>query len=201
MSTRRLFLAKLAGLAGFTLLSKAKGDYTKPLSLPVVLPRVQDYKGDSGVQVNRIPKEDRQKIKDALVESIDYDRLLYCISAVETGHDDTVVGPCGARSRYQISEAVWLQHIRAVRTSFGLSPRSFRRHCRWRLAEHLGLSHLAWLAQRLGQQASVYTLAWCWKEGLEAYLRKGAPSDSYIRGWRYADSVTNLYNDSTYRHT
>lgn len=186
MTTRRLFLAKLAGLAGFALLSKAKADYTKPLSLPVVVPRA------------KVPRGPRPIVKDA--PAIDYDRLLYCISAVETQHDDSLIGPSGERSRYQIKESVWRQHNGAS------AP--FLTACRAHWAYFTAVDHVGWLERKLSAPASVQSLAWCWKEGLEAYTRANSNRsgmcnnlESYVRGTYYARRVTNLYNDPTYQHT
>jgi hypothetical protein len=185
MTTRRLFLAKLAGIAGFTLLSKAKGDYTIPLSLPVVVPPIKplSWAGKSDLRV-QIP-----------LGAIDYDRLLYCISEVETGHKDHLIGPSGERSRYQIKRSVWEQH-------WG-KARPFAR-CRGEAAWGTARDHLRWLEGQLGLQSSAMTFAFSWKEGLDGYhrsLHSGIPSQASVRGHSYAMRIWNLFNDPTYKHT
>lgn len=186
MTTRRLFLAKLGALAGYPLLAKA--DYTKPLSLPVVVPPISYPKG-------------RAPCAWGSRDTIDYDRLLYCISAVETQHQDHLIGPAGERSRYQIKRSVWEQHIEAVRSSFGLGVRSFNKHCKWRLAEHIGLSHLAWLSLQL-DSACVWGLAWSWRGGIGAWQSPYSISERKHKSYRdYADRVQSLYDDPTYKHT
>jgi hypothetical protein len=202
-TSRRLFLAKLGGLAGFSLLAKAK-PITEPLSLPVVVPRMSPWS----------PLPDKTKGYVYL----DHDRLLFCISEVETGHKDDAVGPCGARSRYQISEAVWKQHVKkdaghtAALTwhNFDGSLGSHISSCQGSFAREIALRHLGWLDKNIPHDPRLtpdlfyreYALAFAWKEGLSSWNEFwSVPHSRTTRGDFYATRVTNLYYDPTYKVT
>jgi hypothetical protein len=174
MTTRRLFLAKLAGLAGFTLLSRAKADYTKPLSLPVVVPR--------GLGKQNLSWED----------VVDYNRLLYCISAVETQHQDHLIGPSGERSRYQIKRSVWEQH-------WG-KKRPFSR-CKGEAAWGTAHDHLGWLVAETTTHNSVYWLAYAWRAGITRQRRATVEAPVHPTYHSYSKRVDALYLDPTYKHT
>lgn len=93
---------------------------------------------------------------------VDLDRLLDCIAAVETGNDDGKVGPCGSRSRYQISYQVWFQH-RGRSEAFSA--------CRGARATAIARKHLEWLAGHM-QKPTAFSLAWAWNGGLESWFTR-----------------------------
>lgn len=180
MTSRRLFLTKLVGLVGLPLLAKASS--SQPLSLPVVLPRAQSERAMDGISLD--------------FTTVDYERLLHCISAVETGHRDWVIGPKGERSRFQMKRSVWEQH-------WG-NRRPFSR-CKGEAAEGTAHDHLCWLEPQLdaGAMDRVWPLAWCWRGGIGAWLdpHVSISGQQHRKYCDYADRVTALYNDSTYKQS
>lgn len=134
------------------------------------------------------------------VKGIDYDALLWAIAAVETGHDDTRVGPCGSRSMYQISETVWKQHI--DRRGRPFSYRNFATVCRGNTANEVAYSHLRWLDANIPRRGVLecdfreYALAWAWRGGIGSWL-KTQPWKRGLELNNYAARVSNLYVERT----
>lgn len=109
--------------------------------------------------------------------SVDLSRLLACIAEVETGNDDTKIGPCGSRSRYQIHRNTW----------YGYTDRNFEQHCWGSTALEIAKLHLLWLNTNLARPTP-YRLASAWHSGLSTtYPTSG-----------YALRVHNLYHDSAF---
>lgn len=135
------------------------------------------------------------------LSSEDLSRLLHCISLVETGNRDDAVGPGGERSRYQISRAVWKQHMHDFlvwepdgKGNEILCPINFERHCKnanaWDCAER----HILWLDSSL-PGTGPFWLAFAWRAGLERTRQQIQESCISENLFDYAKRVTNLYND------
>lgn len=88
--------------------------------------------------------------------SLDRSRFLDCVAEIESGGNDSAIGPCGSRSRYQLSQAVWRQHTSRPFTS-----------CRGPQARAVAEMHLDWLLSNL-PEPSVYWAAFAWRVGLRA---------------------------------
>ena len=109
-----------------------------------------------------------------LPNHIDAPRMLDAIRQVE-GHKWTNAG--GA---YAIQPSTWKQHTK-LPYRYASSPAH---------AEFVGEKHLAWLARGLrddGYPVTPYTLAACWRFGLEGYKRRQDVID-------YACRVRNIYD-------
>lgn len=122
---------------------------------------------------------------------LDLSLLLHCIAQVETGGDDTKVGRGGERSKYQISEAVWVQHTGSLFTS-----RNRIRLCRGLLAEEVAMRHLRWLVSSL-PRTTPFWLAYAWNQGCEKTnqtLRDNSLLSLF--GLGYATRVEDLYVDT-----
>lgn len=116
--------------------------------------------------------------------SLDLSRLLACIALVETGGDDTRIGKSGERSKYQIGEKVWDQHMRE--TCF-----CFERDCHTTLATLVAWRHSQWLHTHIGP--NVFALALGWHVGLENWRT----ARFQLPQRYYGERVRNLYNDTT----
>ena len=112
---------------------------------------------------------------------VDRSRLLACLAEVETGNDDTKVGPCGSRSRYGLHKLTWYDY----------SQLDFQTYCRGRAALEVAHLHLNWLIKHLSQPTP-YRLAYAWNRGLTYTERRG-----HI-GSGFAFRVHNLYHDSSF---
>lgn len=113
--------------------------------------------------------------------------LLRAIAEVETGNNDSLVGKHGERSRYQIRQDVWQQHM-----AF-----SHAKYCHGGNAELCAHLHLRWLdsslvgtSPMLEKEMRPYCLAWCWHGGLSSWLNKTRS----IKLSNYATRVQNLYD-------
>lgn len=130
-------------------------------------------------------------------KTVDIDALLWAIAEVETGQRDDVVGPCGSRSKLQISYAVWRQHTPL--TSYD----EFVRRCNKRQAEWCAIKHLRWLELNLPRHTMTevyqreYALGWAWHKGLTSWERySSGASFSWTEAsfaHDYAYRVSNLY--------
>jgi hypothetical protein len=92
-------------------------------------------------------------------------------------------GRHGERGPYQVTRAVWRQHIPD-------EPFILARQEDWGRA--CALKHIAWLRQQLrraGLDDNAHTVALAYNAGLTAVLKGKAPMDSYD----YALRVENLY--------
>lgn len=140
--------------------------------------------------------------------SPDLSRLLRCLAEVETGNDDTKVGRGGERSRYQISEEVWNQHMSRMVTGFGtlLLVNSFWLNCNGKQAEICAYRHILWLDRHLPRITPTerlfrqFPLAWSWKGGLSSWHARLDFSHKIDLN-NYAVRVTNLYDDPTFQHS
>ncbi len=109
------------------------------------------------------------------------DRLLAAISQVESGDRDDAVGRRGERSRYQLSERVWL-HFSSLPFSRGDDP-GFSRD--------VALAYLGWIEAQLRlhrRPATPYEMALAWNAGVAGSRR---PSS---RARDYAERVAALYD-------
>lgn len=114
---------------------------------------------------------------------LDLSLLLQCIAEVETGNRDDLVGPCGARSKYQIIEQVWYQH----------SPLNFRKYCSADHADAVAREHIDWLYKRLNHP-SAFWLAYAWHSGLTTAANDFQSAKVHRLRYDYATRVTNLYH-------
>lgn len=134
-------------------------------------------------------------IKDTNSSSVDLLLLLRCIAEVETGNDDTKVGPKGERSRYQITEAVYRQHF-GFPVYSACSEFSHRTFCVGDVAHDCALRHVRWLDSTIPRLSPMerdwreYVLAWAWHGGRDSWIRNLNPHKNN----NYAVRVTNLYN-------
>jgi len=114
-------------------------------------------------------------------QSLDLSLLLQCIAEVESGGRDDLVGPCGARSKYQITERVWYQH----------TTLNFRKYCSADYADAIAREHLDWLCYNKPPPIDPYHVALAWHVGLsgsgQAYGITKKQSD-------HAQRVANLYH-------
>lgn len=139
------------------------------------------------------------KMEISTLNSLDLQLLLYCIAEVETGNDDTKIGPGGERSRYQISEVVWRQHQDLTHRDSEWMKWYWQQCCKGDDAERVAMRHLLWLNSHLPHTTSLetdlrdYCLAWCWRGGLHAW-KTNHPSNR-ININNYAVRVSNLYQD------
>lgn len=108
--------------------------------------------------------------------AVDIPRFLSCIRQIE-GHAWS--DPGGA---YAIQSSTWRQHTRIP----------------WRLAsvkahaDHVAALHIAWITRSLladGYPVNAYTLAGCWRRGLEGFKLRA----KHGAGCDYATRVWNLY--------
>lgn len=118
--------------------------------------------------------------------SLDLSRLLRAIAWVESGNRDNLIGPCGERSRYQITRGVFHQYSKLP-----------HEHCHGPYADWIAWQHLVWLYNLLHNKQTreeVFTLAWAWRAGPTPILHN-------LFSWRndifndYATRVFNLYHD------
>lgn len=134
-------------------------------------------------------------------KSVDLSLLLHCIAQVESGDDDSKIGPKGERSRYQISERVWRQH-------WSTAPFSC---CHGMVATITADLHVDWLDRKLSYGVwdtfKAYPLAWCWHGGLESWTDYNSNRKSMslntrntVRLSNYATRVCNLYDDARRKH-
>jgi hypothetical protein len=137
------------------------------------------------------PQSSPIKTESAQSNSPDLSLLLHCIAEVETGNDDSKIGPKGERSRYQISRTVWEQHYEAY---------TFDKFCKGCFAKGVAHEHLLWLDRHIPHITPIerdfreYALTWCWHGGLSTWNR------AYdINLNNYAVRVTNLYDDPQFR--
>lgn len=110
-----------------------------------------------------------------VAHDVDMARLLACIRMIE-GHLWT--DPGGA---YGIQTQTWRQHTRLP-----YSYASRKEHADW-----VAGMHFAWLARSLsadGYSITPYTLAGCWRWGLEGFKAR------YRTGVEYAVRAQQLYN-------
>lgn len=110
--------------------------------------------------------------------AVDVPRFLACVCQVE-GHrwED----PGGA---YAIQAATWRQH---TRLPYRLA--SVKVH-----ADHVAALHLAWLTRSLladGFPVNAYTLAGCWRWGLEGFKARAK-----FGRMEYGERVWNLYSSA-----
>lgn len=119
--------------------------------------------------------------------SVDHALLLDCIAQVETGGDDSLLSSTGARSKYQLTQAVWKQY----------SSLNFEKYCYGYMANQVATRHIYWLAGMLDMYKwrtfPEYPIAWCWKGGLNSWAN--SKSDKVVLN-NYAVRVTNLYADA-----
>ena len=111
----------------------------------------------------------------------DETRMLAVIRQVETGDDSSVRGAAGERGAYQITPAVWHQHMGAQPFSDAAIPA---------YADACALKHLRWLAdgmRRAGVSPTPARLALAWNYGLQGALRRE------MRLTDYARRAANLY--------
>lgn len=126
---------------------------------------------------------------NGLLSSEDLSRLLRCIAEVETGNDDTKIGRNGERSKYQISEAVWAQHIPDKRFKF-------EDWCLGYDATSVARSHIHWLSKCSGISQQIWPLAYMWHRGLAEF--EHVVDNQLTLFSPYADRVTNLFYDETF---
>jgi hypothetical protein len=136
--------------------------------------------------------------------SVDLSLLLHCIAVVETGNDDSKVGPKGERSRYQISKVVWNQH-RGFLVPSAVSEHDFRTYCKGNEAQVVATWHLKWLDRHLPRISITehdfrhFALAWAWRGGLSSWENQDkpyhVPTEKRVEYNNYATRVTNLYAD------
>lgn len=134
---------------------------------------------------------------------MDHSLLCDCLAEIETGGNDTLVGPCGELSKYQISYPVWVQH-----STPRLSSRDcFQRFCHTIIADALALRHVQHLDNTLPRisrrevKDRAYVIGWAWHGGMTSWtcqnklsaLRHAALHD-------YAERLSNLYHDRANRH-
>jgi hypothetical protein len=128
----------------------------------------------------------------------DLSRLLKCIAQVETGNDDTKVGPKGERSRYQITEDVWWDRLSEPGNKWWRYR--FRTECSGHIAEQVAMRHLVWLRNNLIDFPKPITqpfwLAFAWHAGLERTLLELRGASVTPELYDYARRVTNLYLDA-----
>ena len=115
-------------------------------------------------------------------QSLDLSLLLQCIAEVESGNRDDLVGPCGARSKYQITERLWYQY----------SPLNFAFFCKGDRAYFIAREHMDWLYEHLNQP-SAFWLAYAWHGGLTAATNDFQSAKVHKLRHDYATRVTNLY--------
>ncbi len=135
--------------------------------------------------------------------SVDLSLLLHCIAQVETGNDDTKVGRDGERSRYQISNFVYRQHL----------PEFSFRDASMDSLHWVAWLHVQWLDKNLPRKYDIernmreYALAWAWNGGLKSWTYWPATRHDLIqydmpvtvRCSNYAVRVCNLYTDAQHR--
>ena len=110
---------------------------------------------------------------------------LEAISMIESGNDDTAVGPAGEVSRYQIRPLVWRQLSES--NAYGDTA----------VASSVAQQHLDWLykfyKERTGRVADDFDLYVMWNAGADYYRRAGFARDKVhpkIRG--RAERYVNL---------
>lgn len=128
-------------------------------------------------------KLDLSVLKPSTSVQLDRSRFLACIAQVETGNDDTKIGPCGSRSRYQIHRNTWYQY----------TTQNFVLECWGRTALEVAQAHLTWLIKHL-DRPTPYRLALAWHRGLNWVQAQEAVL--YSSGFAYR--VHNLYHDSDF---
>lgn len=120
--------------------------------------------------------------------SIDLDRLLKCIAHVETGERDGIVGKRGEISRFQMKPSVlrqWLAPFPGVRLTH----------------EQIARQHITWLHGLTSREKGMrqeWLIAFCWKEGWEAWRGKRLGSHKRRVAEDYANRVSALYADPTF---
>lgn len=126
---------------------------------------------------------------------LDLPLLLRCIAQVETGGDDTAVGPKGELSQYQIKPDTWYQH--APTLNFFLACNGIR-------ATTIAQKHLLWLDAHIPRLTALetecreYVLAWAWKEGRDGWVKHDRlPWKTRVAANNYATRVSNLYYELT----
>jgi hypothetical protein len=138
----------------------------------------------------------REKFIAVKPSSVDLSRLLHCISLVESGGDDSAVGPKGERSKYQIGFDVWRQHA-----EFKPTEQNFVRFCNGEDAEHVARVHIRWLYTELNDRRMIlrqpFWLAFAWHAGFERTLLELRGASITPDLYRYAARVDNLYADPT----
>lgn len=119
------------------------------------------------------------------VSSVDLSRLLDCIAQVESGRDDAKVGRSGERSKYQIKECVWRQHLQH---ELYWLPR-FETECYGSVAERVAKKHIKWLHSLIGPRP--YAIVLAWNVGYKNWQR----SNFNQHNTTFANRVMNLYNE------
>lgn len=126
------------------------------------------------------------------LKSVDLSLLLHCIAQVETGGNDRKVGPCGERSKYQITYDVWHDIT-------GLGHRNFLNHCRDNVAADCAMRHVQWLDKTIPRISDIernfreFAIAWAWHGGASSWTASGQNTTRALNN--YAVRVTNLYGE------
>lgn len=130
------------------------------------------------------------KSVSSTTSTVDLSRLLHAIAEVESGNNDSLEGPKGELSRYQISREVWYQHFPHL---------NFYLACNGVRANACAERHLNWLRDN-DVPDKPYILAYAWNMGRKAAMFQLVTSThgNTIIGNTYAARVTNLYSDPTF---
>jgi hypothetical protein len=147
------------------------------------------------------PKENKMKtllgillIGVARLKANDDLLFLRAIAQVESGNanhpdgDDDVVGPCGARGRYQISEIAWRQHTKWPHTDAHHPTKS----------QIVALKHLQWLRgvlkKDMGGEPMYHQLASAWLRGPGYRTTLATESTNrFIKRLDYSGRVTEIF--------
>lgn len=101
--------------------------------------------------------------------------LMGAIAEVETGNNDQLIGASGERSKYQISEAAWIETTE-------LQPFAL---CYGKSAEDAAYTILAKIVARIDSQDPA-EIASAWNQGVSGHRSRGIND--------YAIRVSNLYH-------
>lgn len=143
------------------------------------------------VKVDVAPKP---KAEHACIH-VDFWLLLECIAEIETGNDDTKVGACGSRSRFQISEKVWRDFFAPATQGYA---QHFKDMCHGDVARFVAKGHLQWLDRNIPRVSLMerYERSWClaygWNAGLDGYKAMQAKRGSN-RSLDYATRVHAIF--------
>ena len=120
----------------------------------------------------------------------DKERLLGCLSEVETGNNDQAVSSSGAVSRYQIMPYNW-KYWTGFPISHATDP-AISTHVASLVLD--GFQREIKNSPGVDMSEDVYTLAIVWYTGADAWRTNQLEPDAID----FAERVENLYNDKTY---
>jgi hypothetical protein len=136
----------------------------------------------------RLPSMTTKFTSPKVLTSTDFERILDCLAAVQSGFNKTKVGKRGERSMYQLKYITWTQWSEAPFEQATTNPK---------LAHLVALCHLKWLAKHIqhgSEQYRIIQLSVAWDAGLTGYRSCKTNFDQVQRAHR----VLNLYNDLTF---